>query len=548
VAEMLQRNAQFSRLATRGFHQAMLWCLLWVVMSCSAASSSLSSQENQGTTDTTIDQLIQNDEIVSFNFASGSNTVTLDNLSVDEDVVLVLVANEESDNSFGIQISSDENSLESLTGSAGFGVSLNDHTESFHEKLREAEQDFNSLPTADSFGFQAALSSESDPEIGSEDEFYVLSSFSDLSESVTVEATLRYQDEFFNFYLDNDVSEILSDAQIEVLCENFSDVIDDMHDVFGEESDVNSDGRFDVLATPIVNGLSGSSASITTGYWFARDLYNVEDSNQREIFYMAVPDPSGEYGARISVDFALSNIMRGVLPHEFQHMINYNQRVNVEGVSSEAAWLNEALSHLAEDIYERDDDGYMVATGVENPARVRVYLNSVADTCFVCGTSLAQRGGSYLFLRYLYEQAHQGELEFSEDHIDFVDNLLHSDQTGVDNIANAVFGHANDGDFQELLGQFALAIYFSQSGLTDDPVYNFDGIDLRGFQRDNRNTILQGPRVTTVNGLSLVDAMTRASVMYLQISGADLLQNGSTITINNSDDGELSGFLLRFDE
>ena len=39
--------------------------------------------------------------------------------------------------------------------------------------------------------------------------------------------------------------------------------------------------------------------------------------------------------------------------HEFQHMISYNQHVLVRGGSDEDAWLNEGLSHIAEEVAAR---------------------------------------------------------------------------------------------------------------------------------------------------------------------------------------------------
>ncbi|MEP7087093.1 MAG: hypothetical protein ABI884_07140, partial [Gemmatimonadota bacterium] len=48
---------------------------------------------------------------------------------------------------------------------------------------------------------------------------------------------------------------------------------------------------------------------------------------------------------------ALSNIVLSTLVHEFQHLINAGRRIYVNGANSlEEVWLNEGLSHIAEEL------------------------------------------------------------------------------------------------------------------------------------------------------------------------------------------------------
>jgi hypothetical protein len=50
---------------------------------------------------------------------------------------------------------------------------------------------------------------------------------------------------------------------------------------------------------------------------------------------------------------------RGTIAHELQHMINQGRRLLNPAVdSSETIWLNEALSHFAEEIVGRAKRGY----------------------------------------------------------------------------------------------------------------------------------------------------------------------------------------------
>ena len=73
----------------------------------------------------------------------------------------------------------------------------------------------------------------------------------------------------------------------------------------------------------------------------------------------------------------------------------------MSGGLPEENWLNEGMSHFMEDWA-----GY----GVENPSRYAMYLASPSTYGVVTQSSpnLMERGASYLFLRFLYEQASDG--------------------------------------------------------------------------------------------------------------------------------------------
>ncbi|MBF0106732.1 MAG: hypothetical protein HQM16_15575 [Deltaproteobacteria bacterium] len=75
----------------------------------------------------------------------------------------------------------------------------------------------------------------------------------------------------------------------------------------------------------------------------------------------------------------------------------------------------------------------MTSSGLENPARVSSYLSEVSDVCFTCGTSLRERGGSYLF-RYLYEQAELGNLPAVDSGNELLSALVDTDLRDVENV------------------------------------------------------------------------------------------------------------------
>src|SRR3989454_7411786 len=124
---------------------------------------------------------------------------------------------------------------------------------------------------------------------------------------------------------------------------------------FGRESDIDSNGMVIVLMTGKVNAHVTSAACTATGYvagyFFGADLITTAPfatGNGAEIFYSIVPDPSGTLSCAHSV-VAVSQIVPVTFVHEFQHMISFNQHFLVRGNFPEDLWLNEGLSHYAEE-------------------------------------------------------------------------------------------------------------------------------------------------------------------------------------------------------
>ncbi len=90
------------------------------------------------------------------------------------------------------------------------------------------------------------------------------------------------------------------------------------------------------------------------GLFTGRDLFAVSDcvgSNEGEMFYMPVPDVNSTLNGNYTdkADVARGNL--SVLVHEFQHLINAGRRIYVNhALSAEEVWLNEGLSHIAEEL------------------------------------------------------------------------------------------------------------------------------------------------------------------------------------------------------
>ncbi len=185
--------------------------------------------------------------------------------------------------------------------------------------------------------------------------FRVLSSFLNVTSYTIVDGEIRCNRDNIVLYVDTRVgSDILTDEDIDNLCNIYDRTAGKEQELIGEASDINQDGKIAILLTPQVNKLGAMGGGIITGYFWAGDLYNVSSSNpasnQMEIIYAMVPDPNGNFGMAVSKDFVMSNLLPPLLAHELQHAISYNQHVFINGGPPEQNWLNEGISHLMEDI------------------------------------------------------------------------------------------------------------------------------------------------------------------------------------------------------
>ena len=236
---------------------------------------------------------------------------------------------------------------------------------------------------------------------------------------------------------------------------------------FGRESDIDSNGVVIVLMTNKVNKLVTNAqctlSGFIAGYFFGADIDPVFRTkyNNAEIFYSIVADPIGT----LSCTHTASQVRRLVpvtFVHEFQHMISYNQHVLKRPGEAEILWLNEALSHYAE---ERGGRSFLPAdTATFCNYVVGDLFNSAAydtapgnhflvDTAGVGG--LAERGAYWLFLHYLIDQfAADTSLVAADAFTRALDQTL---ATGVTNVQNASGGTP----FPTLVERWSLANYVS---------------------------------------------------------------------------------------
>lgn len=222
---------------------------------------------------------------------------------------------------------------------------------------------------------------------------------------------------------------------------------------FGAPTDIDNNGsRTIIFFTHAVNEASLG----TLGFFYGRDLLpksgplgSCVGSNVAELINLFVPD--GQY----SKSYVAGNTV-STMAHEFQHLINQSRRlyVNTTAAPTEERWLNEGLSHEAEELMfyrvsglqPRQNIGTQLFSSpysqayvnyaLNNLNRLREYLLSPASQSPVgiddSDDDFATRGAVWSYLRYAADQR-SGATESS-----FWNQLVNSNLTGLNNLYQVV--------------------------------------------------------------------------------------------------------------
>ena len=261
-----------------------------------------------------------------------------------------------------------------------------------------------------------------------------------------------------------------TDAEYLTVGQQFDDVYAMDVAAFGDPTDIDSNGKIVMFFTRAVNEMTPKgSGSVVGGFFYGRDLFPKQDSqvlgpgsgcatsNVAEMFYLAVPDPNALVNGNTSFTKQfVSHLTVSTTAHEFQHLINASRRlyINTTATDFEVVWLNEGLSHIAEELlFYRQSNGLTPRQDVDsldfkgnqtnvdsynynqqsNFGRYREFLlkPSVASP-YAPNDSLETRGATWSFLRYAAD--HRGTSDG-----DTWFKLVNSSKTGLPNLMD-VFG------------------------------------------------------------------------------------------------------------
>ncbi|TDR48467.1 hypothetical protein DFR29_10187 [Tahibacter aquaticus] len=264
----------------------------------------------------------------------------------------------------------------------------------------------------------------------------------------------------------------------------------------GALTDVDANGGVIVFYTRALNEtLAPASSQSLPGLFQPRDLFSSAScagSNQGEIIYMLVPDPTGSVNSNVRTVSSVYGFAGPALVHQAAHLANAGRRLYVAGaVALEDSWLGEALAwQMQEMVFLSTSVGLTpraniqlstLTTGPNASVRVaafNTYQNSMYGTARTYFYQMSNSGGrrlgpmrpaaystgnhdaqaanfahSYMFLRYAMDRLNSGDAAL-------LTALSTSSLNGAANF-QAVFGvHPN-----AWLPDFLLGAYIDDSGV-----------------------------------------------------------------------------------
>jgi len=258
---------------------------------------------------------------------------------------------------------------------------------------------------------------------------------------------------------------------------------------FGTPTDIDANGKVVIFFTRAVNELTVAGASsFVGGYFHPRDLlpqtYYGEAycpaSNEREMFYMPVPDPNGIVnGNRYTAGF-VDSLTIVTLAHENQHLVNFGRRLYVnQAQTDEEPWLNEGLSDVAEELVfyhaaglsprqnigsehfgTQPFDGLFTMYMAPNVARLAIFLQQPQSySPFSSSDQQGTYGAIWSFLRYAAD--HSG----SSDNAVWL-QLANSPVSGFDNLFDVLGPNV-----PQMLNAWAVSLYTDDAAPGVDSAY-----------------------------------------------------------------------------
>jgi hypothetical protein len=342
----------------------------------------------------------------------------------------------------------------------------------FHAMLRAREQGIVQTPFPGGASLNAGSVAMLPPIVGDKRTFKVCSTPT-CGGSVPVAATAQSVGQKVAIFVDDSNAGAYGPATLDSLKLLFDNELYRIDTTaFGRESDVDNNGVVIVLLTQQINKLSptcNATGSVILGYFFGPDLIPGAGWNDGEVFYGLVPvNLPPPANCNINKSYA-ETLIAPTFIHEFQHMISFNQHQLKRNGGAEDTWLNEGLSHFAEELGGRQ---------ISNPAFCARSKSGTPDcfSQFASGDaengykyledpesffliepgssqgSLEERGANWLMVRWLAD--HFGTLQADKSNPQFTRALVETNLRGAANVA-AVTGES----FSTLVTQWQLANY-----------------------------------------------------------------------------------------
>ena len=276
---------------------------------------------------------------------------------------------------------------------------------------------------------------------GQKTTFFVDSNY-DLLNRQEVEATLIRISPQLYFYLEDNWWNALDRERttevkfaLQSLEEEFENKIyPELSETFGSEwkPGIDKDPHITVLIHPIKKEAGGYT---NTGDEYPK-LQN-PFSNEREIIYL-------------NSKYITSPLAKSFLAHEFLHLITFNQKERIQGVTEEI-WLNEARADFAPTFLGYDEN-YQDSN---LQRRVKAFLQSPTDSLTEWLNESPDYGVINLFTQYLVD--HYG--------IEILRDSLKSEKVGIPSLNYALEQNGFSENFSQIFTDWTIAVFLNDCSL-----------------------------------------------------------------------------------
>jgi hypothetical protein len=272
--------------------------------------------------------------------------------------------------------------------------------------------------------------------------------------------------------LDEDVRSKLDDYLSSLEEEFQNKIYPILTSTFGSEwkPGIDGDERITILIHPMKKEAGGY---FNNGDEYPR-LQNPR-SNEREMVYL-------------NTDYITSPLAKSFLAHEFTHLIIFNQKEKIRGVTEEI-WLNEGRAEAAITLLGYDD----FYQGSNLQRRVQTFLNNPSDSLTEWLDKEADYGVLNLFIQYLVD--HYG--------IKILVDSLHSKKIGIPSINEALIKNGFKEDFSQIFTNWTIAVL----------VHNCQISEKYCYKNENLKTFYITP---SINFLPLIGESTLTTTNYIK--------------------------------
>lgn len=316
---------------------------------------------------------------------------------------------------------------------------------------------------------------------------FTFGKFGGVTTDQTVTATLIAENSRAMAYLDNALptsAKNVSTVQIETMLNEFSNsTFDIITNMYGAPSDIDNDNKVIFLFTHLVDQVGGVAGFYSSGSLFAKDRGG--DGNLADMMFISPTREVASY--------------KSLLAHEFQHLINFNQHVLVANGDAEETWLNEGLSHVAEDLVDGHIDGGntdLVSDFMSAPNRYAL----TGDASLNSGI----RGAAYLFVRGLMES-------FGSD---VPGRLVKTNKVNIANVEN-ISGQS----FDDVYRTFTSRLFLSGNNLNTDATLNYSFQFFTEPQTNQRSLPVPTEQKIDAQTTSVTGTVRPAASTFIRLTG-----------------------------